>query len=77
MANKHITNPCFGSGMDATQDDSLQWIDPRTNSIKTPCPLCNQLVSIGKANKKLRSHNNVKEREIERDEEESTFSSDS
>lgn len=61
MANKHILNPCEGSGHDAPEDLSLHFIDRRTNSIKTPCPVCNQLVSIGKANKRLRMHNGIGE----------------
>ena len=62
MANKHITHPCEGSGLEATNDLHLHYIDTRTNSIKTPCPICNQLVSIGKANKRLRVHNGLGEK---------------
>lgn len=56
MANKAVTNPCSGSGSQVFEDWT-QVIDPRTKSVKTICPMCNQLVSIGKGNRTLRIHN--------------------
>lgn len=56
MANKHVTRPCTYSGVEAGETAHMVY-DSRTKSNKTVCPTCNQLVSVNKSSRKLRSHN--------------------
>jgi len=58
MSNKHITNPCPMGGQEAPEEgETTYYILPNTSTTRLVCPLCDNLVSINKGNRLIRSHN--------------------